>query len=183
MIKTEKIDIIRQNIEASHIIKIIRSKTTDDLNVIPLAIGENLVLLQDFYDFDPDGFVIIRIKDITSVRVTKSQEFTQLILKEEGILYQLKKPSVESLNNWSHVLIELVKSPQIIIVECEKKEPPEFHIGKILEFDNKSLSLLYFNGAGEWDKVLTKILLKDITLIRFDAKYINIISKYIPPIA
>lgn len=182
MNKSEKIEIIKQNIEALHEIKIRRSKIdAEDLNVIPLAIGQNLVLLQDLYDFDLDGYVIIRIKDITSVIITKSQQFSQFILKEEGILNQIRKPLINSVDNWENVLTELYNLGKNIIIECENMENSKFFIGKITVIDKKSLFLLYFNGAGEWDEEPTEILLKDITSISFDSRYINVISKYLEP--
>lgn len=182
MNKSEKIEIIKQNIEALHEIKIKRSKiNADDLNVIPLAIGQNLVLLQDLNDFDLDGYVIIRIKDITSVVITKSQQFSQFILKEECILNQIKKPSIKSVDNWGNVLTELSNLGKNIIVECESMETSKFFIGKIVAIEKKSLFLLYFNGAGEWDEKPTEILLKDITSISFNSRYINVISKYLKP--
>lgn len=80
MNKSDKIEIINQNIEALHEIQIRRSKLdVDTLNVIPLTLGQNLVLLQELCDFEPDGYVIIRIKDITDIRITKSQIFSQFI--------------------------------------------------------------------------------------------------------
>lgn len=180
MNKPEKINIIKQNIENLHEVKIRRSKLdSDDLNVIPLGIGQNLVLLQELYDFDLNGYLIIRIKDITSINITKSQKFSQRILKEEGILNLIRKPSINSLDNWKNVLDELSVYKKNIIVECEDIQPPKFYIGKIITVDMKSLYLLYFNGAGEWDKEPTEILLKDITSLNFDSKYINIISKYL----
>lgn len=183
MNKSEKIEFIKQNIEALHEIKIIRRKIdADDLFVIPLAIGQNLVLLQNLFDFDLDGYEIIRIKDITSAIITKGQQFSQFILKEEGILDQVRKPSILSVDNWKDVITELSNLDKNIIVECETKETSEFYIGKITGSDKKSLFLLYFNGAGEWDDEPTEILLKDITSIKFDSRYINIYSKYLKPL-
>lgn len=180
MNKPEKINIIKQNIEKMHEIKIIRSNLdSDDLNAIPLGIGQNLVLLQGLYDFDLDGYLIIRIKDITSINITRSQQFSQRILKEEGILNRIRKPSINTLDNWKNVLNDLFIYKKNIIVECEGSQPPKFYIGKIIAFDKKSLHLLYFNGAGEWDKEPIEILFKDITSLNFDSKYINIISKYL----
>lgn len=165
-----------------HEVKIKRSKIdSEDLNVIPLAVGQNLVLLQELYDFDLDGYTIIRIKDITSIVMTKSQQFSQHILKEEGILDQIRKSSINSLDNWINVLNELSIQNKNIIVECEDMESSKFFIGKIIAIDKKYFYLLYFNGAGEWDKEPTEILLKDITSLSFDSKYINVISKYLRP--
>lgn len=180
MKKTEKIDIIKQNIEKLHEIKLNRSKIgADSLNCIPLEISKNLVLLQEIYDFELDGYVILRIKDITSIEITKSQQFSQFILEKEGKLNQIRKPSINSIDDWETVLTELSNPENNIIVECDSKETSKFFIGKITSIDKKSLFLLYFNGAGEWDDEPTEIPLKDITSINFDSKYINIISKYL----
>ena len=169
MNKSEKIEIIKKNAEALHEIKIRRSRLgAEDLNVIPLAIGYNLVLLQDLHDFELDGYVIIRIKDITSINITKSQIFSRFILKEEGILNLIKKPSINSLDNWGEVLTELSSLGNNIIVECESVDISKFFVGKIKSITKKSLFLLHFNGAGEWDEEPTEILFKDITSVNCD---------------
>lgn len=182
MNKSEKIEIIKKNIENLDEVKIKRMRIgSEDLNAIPLAIGQNLVLLQDLYDFSLDGYTIIRIKDITSIIVTKSQLFSQFILKEEGILNQIIKPSISNFDNWRNVLTELSVLDNNIIVESENLETSKFFIGKIECIDKASLFLLHFNGAGEWDKEPTEILFKDITSINFNSRYIKVISKYVKP--
>lgn len=182
MNKSDKIEIIKKNIEDIHEVKIKRMRIgSEDLNAIPLAIGQDLVLLQDLYDFSLDGYTIIRIKDITSISITKSQLFSQFILKEEGILNQIIKPSISNFDNWRNVLTELSVLDNIIIVESESLETSKFFIGKIERIDKTSLFLLHFNGAGEWDKESTEILFKDITSINFNSRYIKVISKYVKP--
>lgn len=104
-----------------------------------------------------------------------------MILKEEGILDQIRKPSINSLDNWESVLTELHNLGKSVIVECESLETAKFYIGEITAIDKKSLFLLYFDAAGEWDEEPTEILLKDITSINFDSRYFNVISKYLKP--
>jgi len=183
MNKLEKINIINQNIDIRHEVKIRRSKLdADDLNVIPLGIGQNLVLLQNLYDFTMDGYLIIRLKDISSISITRSQQFTQYILKKEGILNRISKPPITSLDNWKSVLEELDIYNKNIIIECEDIEPPNFYIGKIKGINKNSIYLLYFNGAGEWDKEPTEIPYNEITSLGLESNYINVISKYLKPV-
>jgi len=128
-----------------------------------------------------DGYLIIRIKDISSTSITRSQQFTQYILKEEGILNRISKPPITSLDNWKSVLDELTIHNKNIIIECEDIELTNFFIGRIKGINKKSLYLLYFNGAGEWDKEPIEILFNEITSLGLESNYINVISKYLKP--
>lgn len=182
MNKAEKIELLKQNIEIMHEVKIIRSRISEDaLYSIPLGLGKDLVLLQGLDEFVLDGYFIIRLKDITSVEISKSQVFTLHILKEEGILNQIKKPALSSLDHWRDVLEELSAIGNNIIVKCESLEYSEFYIGAIIAIDKKSLYLLYFDGAGKWDEEPTEISLRDITSIQIDSRYSTIMSKYLSP--
>ena len=182
MNKAEKIELLKQGIEIMHEVKIVRSRISEKaLYAIPLGLSEDLVLLQGLDDFDLDGYLIIRLKDITSVEISKSQVFRLHILKEEGVLDQIKKPALSSLDHWKDVLEELSAIGNNIIVQCESLESTEFYIGAIIAIDKKSLYLLYFDAFGEWDEEPTEISLRDITSVQIDSRYCTIISKYLSP--
>lgn len=182
MKKSEVREILKKNIDKFHNVKINRDNLDDEpIYCIPFDLGQRLLVFQFIYDFEPDGYMIVRIKDITSVRSGENERFTQQILNEEGILNQIKKPMIVNIDSWETVLRELMDFEKNIIVECESVDNRGFYIGEIIEVNTHSLELLYFNGLGEWDKEPTEINFKDITSVSFDTRYLKIISKYLKP--
>lgn len=75
-------------------------------------------MFQYIYDFETDGYMLVRIKDITSVRSSENEDFTHRILKEEGILNKIKEPPLENVDNWKTVFRKLMDLDKNIIVEC-----------------------------------------------------------------
>ncbi len=180
MKRSEVIEILQQAIESRHQVKIDRDKiNTETIHCIPLLLGWNLLMIRFLDDFQPDGYMFLRTRDITFARSGESERFSEMILEKEGILSQLKEPSKIDLQNWGTVFKSLQALGRNIIIECEGIEEGEFYIGKIVEVNNKSVSLLYFNGVGEWDVEPTDILYEEITRVSFDNRYINIMSKYL----
>lgn len=180
MKRSEIIEIIQQAVELKHQAKINRNKIDEEaIHCMPLLLGWNLLMIQFLDDFQPDGYIILRTRDITFARSGESERFSEMILKEEGILSQLKEPPEIDLHNWGTVFRSLQSLGRNISIECERIEDGEFYIGKIIEVNNKSVSLLYFNGVGEWDEEPTDILYEEITQVSFDNRYINIMSKYL----
>jgi hypothetical protein len=180
MKKFEIREMLQNDIEVPHQVQVKRRKIdANPIECIPLILGRRLLLIKLLYDFQFDGCRIIRIKDITSVRAGESEKFSEFILKEEGILNEIKAPPFVSLDDWGNVFKELNVLEKNIIIECEDIEKGEFYIGKILKINNNSLSFLYFDAVGEWEKESTEIHFKDISSVSFDTRYINIISKYV----
>lgn len=179
MLKSEILKIVQLNIEVRNQIEIKRKHIDDDsIACIPLAVGENLLLIQYLDDFILNGYKIIRLKDITSVRSEEIERFHDKILKEEGIYNQIQMPDITSLNNWRECMKELQKFNKNIIVEDENSEGYLFSIGKIVGVKNKLL-FLNFDVLGDWDMSAREIRYKDIKTVSIDNRYCNILSKYI----
>ncbi len=180
MKKLEIREILKKGIENRQKIKIIRRKIDDEpINCFPLSLGQKFLLVQYEYDFQLDGFKVMRMKDITSVRSDEVERFTEHILKQEGIFNSINQPFVINLNNWKSIFEALKDSEKNIIIECEEVDDGRFFIGKISEIYKDSLSFLHFDGLGRWSKESTRILFKDITMVNFDDRYSTILSKYI----
>lgn len=162
--------------EAFHEITIKRSNIDKGLlYCIPLKVGQDLVFVQYLYDFLIDGYKILRIKDITAIRSGDQERFSEKILRDEGILNQIKTPPV-NVNNWGTVLHDILVLEKNVVVECEILG--EFYIGRIVEVSKTTLSLLHFDPLGVWDDEPTQIDFKDISVVSFDDRYSSIMSKY-----
>jgi hypothetical protein len=149
------------------------------IDCIPLILGQDLLLVQYLFDFQLDGYMIIRIKDITFIRSDDIERFSEFILKKEGILSQIKEPPISNLESWGVVFEELKVLGKNIIIECEDIEDGDFYLGEIIKVKNNSVLLLCFDAVGEWDQEAIEILFKDITSVSFNKRYIITISKYV----
>lgn len=181
MNKTEK-KILEKSIEDHNQIHISRNIIDPHpIDCIPLLSGTNLLLIQYLYDFSLDGYMIIRKKDVSSIRIDENEKFCDFILREEGIIDRVNVPLSIGLESWKDIFTQLKAQKKNIIIECENIKNGAFYIGKIVDISNNSVTVHCFNGIGEWDLETTKIFFRNITSVSFDKRYINIISKYLKP--
>jgi hypothetical protein len=148
-------------------------------NGLLLGVGESLVLLLQFHDFYPEGYTILRTKDILKVRSGERESFWESILRSEGIISQVEISSDIPLNNIKSFLE--TQLGQHLIIECENQdsEEDEFYIGRLLSLKDGFASQRTFNSLGVWDDYPTNISYDKITKLQFNTPYIKIISKYL----
>ena len=176
----DKIIKIKEGIKLCHQLQIVRENIDENpIDCIPLICMNELLLIQYLYDFSFDGYKIIRMDDITSVRYSDIEEFGEFILKEEGLMKKVKKPDIKNISNWEAFLKEYKELNKTIIIECEALTEQNFCIGKIVDVNNDSIELLCFDSVGEWEQYTRKIIFEDITSVSFNDRYSLTISKYV----
>ncbi len=179
MNKTEIIEILQGSIMSEDIVQIERNKIDrHPITCIPMQISEELLYIQYLYDFQFDGYKIVRLKDLTNVRISDIEIFIKKILIEEAIYDQTGNASKIALDGWEKMFRDFILLGKNIIVEGEKKINSSFNIGKIIEVNTKSIVFLGFDALGEWDQKPTVIPFKDITSVTIDGRYLTTISKY-----
>ena len=146
-----------------------------------LGVGRDLVLVQQFHDFHPEGYTALRVKDITGIRSGKYERLWERMLAEEGILGRVGIPYDVPLQDITVLLKALQQRGDNIIVECEdvKEDLDDFYLGQILSIDSDSLCFAHFNALGRWDKDPHTIPLEKITKLQFDTPYVQTFSKYL----
>ena len=140
---------------------------------IPIKVSSEFLLFAHMYDFCFDGFKIIRLCDITSLRHDEQESFAEMIYQKEGITFD-SIPDI-SIHNIK-LILESTKNNNIII-ECEKNDDA-FFIGKVVVLFDTEFSFLEFDGIGVWQKDTALIKYKDVTCITISGRYLNTISKY-----
>ncbi|MFA5385856.1 MAG: hypothetical protein WC364_14580 [Eubacteriales bacterium] len=179
MKKSGVIEVLQKNTDPHNVVCVNRNEIDSDLLFcIPLIIEQNFLLAHYLYDFNLDGYIIVRIKDITSVKSDEKESYIMSILKNESIYYT-KEPPIIRLNNMKIIFTDLKNLNKIVIIESESIQNGDFYIGKIMEIKRSSLVFLSFNELGEWDEETKEIMYKDITMIKFDDNYSTIFSKYV----
>jgi hypothetical protein len=146
-----------------------------------LGVGRDLVLLQQFHDFYPEGYTALRVRDISGIRSGKYERFWEHMLAREGILKRVGIPYDVPLQDFTVLLKALHQRGDNIIVECEDAEEgvEDFYIGQILSVESASLCFANFDALGRWDKDAHTIPLEEITTLQFDTPYVQTFSKYL----
>ncbi len=150
----------------------------DDLTTFgfPVALSENLVLVANVYNFDIDGYKVLRTQDITEVLSGEEEDFTEMILRREKILDEFVPESID-LSGLKAVFKSL--EGKNLIVQCESAEEIYFYEGKVTAINKGEVVMKTFDSLGIWDDEELHIPLNKITSVSFGGRYISLMSKYI----
>jgi hypothetical protein len=169
-----------EHIEKSHFIEIEREKVDEySLHCLPIAIGERLALFKQFTDFSFDGFVIVRVKDLTKVRYDDVDKFAENILRTENLCAEAETIALSNLDHWKYTFKQLKELKQYIRIEHEKGEFIKYSFGAVLEVGNNGITFHCFGALGEWGKEPIEIQYKSIILVSIYDRYTRIFSKYV----
>lgn len=141
--------------------------------------SKDFILFQETDDFRILGYQILPIDTIIHVRYNKNDKTLQRIIKEEGLLVDVKVKYKIDLTNWSSIANDVKKTKLTVISECEHPKLNYFCIGQIKRINKKSISIRYFNAQGILNKENTKHKFENITKLSFDERYANVFSKYL----
>lgn len=142
----------------------------------PILFNKNFLLICYEYDFEFDGFEIIRLKDITNIIYDDVDVFINNIIINENIS-SIQSDFVDiNINNYYNIFNYFAKNSENLIIECEGSG--DFYIGKVVEIYDNYIKFLNFDGEGVWDKEPLCISYDDITLISFRNRYVKYMSKY-----
>src|SRR5205085_4534067 len=108
-----------------------------------LGLGSELVLFQNCEEFTLDGYTVIQISDITSLRSNKYERFSEKMLKSEGTYDEVGIADDLNLDSWQALLQGLKKLNKNVIIECEvgDEDEDDFFIGRLVRVNRKSVSL------------------------------------------
>ena len=147
----------------------------------PLLVGERLFLGAEEDDFILNGYSIRRFKDVvkSEIRDDKCLE----IDIAEGLIEHLVTPDVD-ITDWKTSLMSLQKIEKNIIIENESLDEDEakFAIGKVVKVLKNKVLFKTFDADGIWEDEFWEIPFTKITSITFGSRYVEVFSKYLPPI-
>lgn len=174
--------ILQKHIDNKDFIKIRRVVTAGQANLsgFILEMSKDFLLIQKEDEFNLNGYAIIKRSHFDSIWWNKTGKAFKKILKSEGILdadFGIKKRI--NLKSWESIFNDLKRFYQYAVIECERLPHPTFQIGPIKSVNKKFVSIQHFNATGLLDKASTKVKYEDITLVKFDDRYINVFRKYL----
>lgn len=158
---------------------IIRKNDRHKLYGLIVSESDRLILILKEFDFQFDGYQIIKKSDIMNMYDSDSNEYCEKIMRKEK-LWKLRHPKwiVDlNLSNWHSVLLGI--KCNVIIVENENKEG-DFHIGPIIGLTKSMVTIKCFDGIGRHGDP-DRVRISQITSCKFLDRYSTIHSKYLKP--
>ena len=136
-----------------------------------LQIGpEYFLLLLIGEDIRLNGFQCIRLQDVRKLQIpTKYSEFIESALRLRGQAIE-RKPRVK-FGTVKEILQSAHKIFPLLTIHCEKADPDTCHIGRVVDVDDKYVSLLEIGPDAIWEKKPESYRLRDITKIDFGGDY------------
>jgi hypothetical protein len=147
-----------------------------------IRVSDALVLMHVFQDFQPDGYTVIRNKDIVGIRCGAHEHLWDTMLRGEGLLGSLEVPEGITLSSSMQELVQSVASRfQYLIIECEPADEPEqdFYLGEIVAVDTEAIHFRCLNSMARWEDEIAVFPVDKVTRIQFETPYIKRFVKYI----
>ena len=143
-----------------------------------VVVGESdkLILIQREYDFQFDGYIAIRRRDITKSYTSESNQYCAGLMKKDGLWKTPTKAArTLPLADWQTLLGALVGQPVII----ENERTGDFFIGPVVDGTARSVRICNFDGCGRWQK-FERVPYRSITSVQFGSRYITVHSRHLP---
>lgn len=143
------------------------------INYFPLKVNEKFFLGAVEFDFQLDGFRICPVSMISKAKIRKDKCLE--IDVSEGVVDQLYTPKV-NISGWKQIFRSLKEMNRYITVGVEDFD----YIGAIVGIKKHSVILKVFDADGVWQDEPVKIRFKDIQMVSFASRYVDVFSKYVP---
>ena len=173
------VDALQRAIDRDENVHIVRaSDPHPSWNGFPLALCDEFVLVRSLHEFAVNGFAVLRLRDILEVHSTDAERFFARVLRAEGAPERFPAVRPVPLRSWEAVLEAVRLHYRHAIVECEHAEGVRFFLGELAGVDGDDAMLHYIQVNGVREAALTRVPLDDITLVRFDERYVNLFGRY-----
>jgi hypothetical protein len=117
-----------------------------------------------------DGFVVIRIRDITELEVPHDHsDFVEEALRLRGESVS-EAPAVD-LSSITEAIRTAGQLHTVVAIHREEVEPEICHLGAVLNLGPDSVSLLEIDPDAEWDTEPTSYALSEVTRVEFAGGY------------
>lgn len=145
---------------------------------IPLLVGEGLALVSPYEDFLPDGYEVVRLRDVSRLEEDGSVAFHGRIMEGEGLLSQVVPPADVPLGSFEELLSWLMLRGEPVIVTGKNDA---YLLGNIEKVGKSKLGVRYIDGEGRIDTRLTRIPYEDIISVCFATRYLRLVVQYATP--
>lgn len=157
----------------------IRRESIDNARIQGLLLGfsKELVLINYVADFRLDGFMVLRLKDISEIGSDKTDELQTEILKANNIYSQVDFEKDYVFSGWHSVFTTIAVEYQLITIEDEG-EYPILMMGKIDNVGSESIKIHEFTGAARWQDEISEMYYDDLSSFQAGNHYTNVYQQY-----
>ena len=145
-----------------------------EFNGFIIKLSNQFAMLHVISDWHCDGVLIIPIVRISSITPCNNHDERKQILIWNGLETSTRYSDI-NIEDFETVFASIQSKNGIAVVE----DFESVEIGKVIDFENKSLVLKGINGAGEWleDQVVRPF--SDIWHVIFDDEYSKVLGAYL----
>ena len=150
----------------------------------PLAVSEEMLLMHEIVEFHLSGYSIMPIQEIRAARSKKSERTVERIFEAEGMMKKVGIAEMPPMGDWPELFGWFKRQNKMIQVEFFENAEPGFSdesmaVGRITGLSARSVAVLSFDPAGNWDSEATVAAYDNIKRVRWDTEYIHVFSKYL----
>ncbi len=147
---------------------LIRRSFSKGLGVV-CRVGAEWALVRIIDDLRVDGWECLRVRDVEQTTRGTHERFAEKVLRLKS---PVPKLSLES----SHALLEGLPARRLVILECEGDG--DFLLGRMLALEKNSVVVHTIDAAGHWCGHATRVLLDDVTKVKFGDHYSRIFQRH-----
>jgi hypothetical protein len=169
-------DMLRAHVGARRKVQVERSRPSNPrLNGFVLASSETLCYMHVFHDFYPDGYVVVRLDDVESVRSGPYERFWDEMLSGKGLLGGLERPPPVDLSSMEAAIASIDRACGRMIIQCEDDEEDveDFYIGVVAQQGDGAVLFHHFDGLGRWESPGAVIEYAEVTMIQIETPYMQ----------
>lgn len=146
---------------------------------VPVAVENELVVLQRQMNFVLDGYCALRTGDITEVEQMDDVPFLKKVMAGEKLYDAVKAPDF-ACRGWQELLEGIMAQyGGWAAVECEgNPEESLYFLGRLMKVDSRYLTMKRVDALGNWLSDPLVLPLDDVTLVSFGDRYLEIFRKY-----
>ena len=143
-----------------------------------LAVSDELMLMQEVYDFTPDGYVIVRLRDVTGVRDGDYERFDARVLEGEGFR-AVPPPTAIDLASWRTVFASLARGEWPLAVVEDESDVDALVVGRVLGAGETAAAFHYVSPVGVWEAEPEEIDYDEVTRVCFGDRYTTVLARYV----
>jgi hypothetical protein len=151
----------------------------DDITGYIVGYSKKFIVVQETDDFRMLGCKVFPIDQIETLRSNEFDEYYDKIMEWEGEKKKIKSMEGLDLSNWKSIFESLKDQGESVMVERELEGREVFVIGPITKVTRKNVFVRYFDAQGVLEKKPMKFPFKEITIVGFSDRYIEVFSKYL----
>lgn len=177
----EMMEIIQYHIDNKMIMNIERKNISkgERITGFPVVLTDDYLLMTNIYDFHDEGYVLVKVCDITDAYSKDVESFYESICIKEKLQEKISKCPVDDVKDVKS-FIEIISQKRYITLHCEKETKKcNFFLGKVMSVKNNFIEFISLGVDGKWNDKTDIIYLSDITMITFDDYYAKTYYKYV----